>query len=177
QAGEGRYFKFNSAQHRRKKSHFRTYETIDMYSNNRGVSLKIDSIDVEAAITNARQLIKEETDLSPALRSSLEILLLLVTLLMHRLGLNSSNSSKPPSSDPNRKKKTRTRSKKPSGGQKGHIGTTLVKVDDPDDVKFIKIDRCTLPVGNYATDGFETRQVFDIDISRIVTEYPCAKAC
>jgi len=133
--------------------------------------LKIDSIDVETAITNARQLIKEETDLSPALRSSLEILLLLVTLLMHRLGLNSSNSSKPPSSDPNRKKKTRTRSKKPSGGQKGHIGTTPVKVDDPDDVTFIKIDRRTLPVGNYTTDGFETRQVFDIDISRIVTEY------
>lgn len=68
-------------------------------------------------------------------------------------------------------KKARARSKKPSGGQKGHIGTTLVKVDDPDDVKFIKIDRRTFPVGSYTTDGFETRQVFDIDISRIVTEY------
>ncbi len=133
--------------------------------------MKIDSIDVEAAITHARQLIEDEADLSPALRSSLEILLLLVTLLMHRLGLNSSNSSRPPSSDPDRKRKARAGSKKPGGGQKGHIGTTLVKVDDPDDVISIKIDRRTLPAGSYTADGFETRQVFDIDISRIVTEY------
>ncbi len=133
--------------------------------------MKIDSIDVEAAITHARQLIEDEADLSPALRSSLEILLLLVTLLMHRLGLNSSNSSRPPSSDPDRKRKARAGSKKPGGGQKGHIGTTLVKVDDPDDVISIKIDRRTLPTGSYTADGFETRQVFDIDISRIVTEY------
>ncbi len=133
--------------------------------------MKIDSIDVEAAITNARQLTEDEADLSPALRSSLEILLLLVTLLMHRLGLNSSNSSRPPSSDPDRKRKARAGSKKPGGGQKGHIGTTLVKVDDPDDVISIKIDRRTLPAGSYTADGFETRQVFDIDISRIVTEY------
>ncbi len=133
--------------------------------------MKIDSIDVEAAITHARQLIEDEADLSPALRSSLEILLLLVTLLMHRLGLNSSNSSRPPSSDHDRKRKARAGSKKPGGGQKGHIGTTLVKVDDPDDVISIKIDRRTLPAGSYTADGFETRQVSDIDISRIVTEY------
>ena len=33
------------------------------------------------------------------------------------------------------------------------------------------IDRRTLPKGHYTEDGFETRQVFDIDISRVVTEY------
>ncbi len=133
--------------------------------------MKIDSIDVETAITNARQLIEKEVGLSPALRSALEILLLLVTLLMHRFGLNSSNSSKPPASDPNRKKKSRARSNKPTGGQKGHIGTTLVKVDDPDEVEFIKIDRRTIPAGNYTVDGYESRQVFDIDIRRVVLEY------
>ena len=48
--------------------------------------------------------------------------------LERRLGLNSDNSSKPPSSDGLRKKQKRTqslrsKSKRSSGGQKGHDGT------------------------------------------------------
>ncbi len=133
--------------------------------------MKIDTIDVEAAINNARQLIQKEHDLSPSLRSALEVLLLLVTLLLNRSTLNSKNSSKPPSSDPNRKKNSRKKSDKSSGAQPGHIGTTLKKTPDPDEIKIIKIDRRTLPKGKYQHLGFETRQVFDIDISRLVTEY------
>ena len=60
---------------------------------------------------------------------------------------------------------------KKAGGQKGHIGTTLKKVDDPDKVELIKVDRSKLPVGRYREVGYSSRQVFDIDISRIVTEY------
>jgi transposase len=60
--------------------------------------------------------------------------------------------------------------KKP-GGQKGHVGTTLKKVDDPDKIKEIKVDRSKLPAGQYRQVGFESRQVFDIDICRVVTEY------
>ena len=53
--------------------------------------------------------------------------------LERRLGLNSENSSKPPSSDGLKKKTKRTKSlrsksKKLSGGQKGHQGETLKKV-------------------------------------------------
>ncbi|MES0447936.1 MAG: IS66 family transposase, partial [Desulfobacterales bacterium] len=81
------------------------------------------------------------------------------------------NSSKPPSSDPNRKKKTKSKTGKKPGGQKGHVGTTLKKVDDPDKVKLIKVDRSKLPPGRYRQVGFDSRQVFDIDISRVVTEY------
>ncbi len=85
--------------------------------------------------------------------------------------MNSKNSSKPPSSDPNRKKGTRKKSDKPTGGQLLHKGKTLQKVEDPDEIEIITIDRRTLPKGCYTEDGFETRQVFDIDISRVVTEY------
>ena len=133
--------------------------------------MKIDRIDVDAAIDNARELIDQETDLPPALRSALGVLLLLVTVLLNRSTLNSKNSSKPPSADPNRKKSSRLKSDRASGAQKGHNGTTLRKVSDPDIVKPIKLDRRTLPKGHYHEQGFETRQVFDIDISRVVTEY------
>lgn len=133
--------------------------------------LKIDSIEVEKAIDHARQLMEQEKDLSPSLRSALDVVLLLVSLLINRSTLNSKNSSKPPSSDPNRTKTTRKKSDKPSGAQAGHMGKTLEKTDDPDNVQFIPIDRRSLPKGNYHQVGIETRQVFDIDISRFITEY------
>jgi len=135
--------------------------------------LKIEEIDVDAAIDSVKVLLKEEPDLSPALRTALEVLLLLVSLLLNRVTLNSKNSSKPPSADPNRKKthKKGASGRKP-GGQKGHNGTTLEPVDEPDEVAVLKIDRRTLPKGqHYQEVGHEIRQVIDIDISRIVTEY------
>jgi len=133
--------------------------------------LKIDSIDVDSAINQVKQLLETERNLSPALKSALEVLLLLVSVLLNRITLTSQNSSKPPASDPNRKKGTRRKSDKPSGGQTSHVGTTLRKVDDPDEIEVITLDRHTLPKGQHTEDGFETRQVFDIDISRLVTEY------
>ena len=133
--------------------------------------MKIDRIDVDVVIDNAKQLIDQEKDLSPALQSALGVLLLLVSVLLNRSTLNSKNSSKPPSSDPNRKKSSRQKSGRSSGAQKGHNGTTLRKVSDPEIVKPIKLDRRTLPKGHYHEQGAETRQVFDIDISRVVTEY------
>ena len=133
--------------------------------------MKIDSIDIEATIEKAQLLIREDKQLSSATKSMFEIMILIITLLANRLNLNSSNSSKPPSSDPNRKKKRKPKTGKKTGGQKGHVGSTLKRIDDPDKVKVLKIDRRTLPPGEYRQVGFDTRQVFDIDISRVVTEY------
>ena len=135
--------------------------------------MKIDDIDVDAAINSARELLGKEKELSPALRSALEVLLLLVTLLLNRTTLNSKNSSKPPSTDPNREKtRKRRKSDRKPGGQEGHNGTTLQPVDDPDEVTEIKIDRRTLPKGTqYKEVGQEQRQVIDIDFSQYVTEY------
>ena len=133
--------------------------------------MKIENIDIEATIEKAQLLIREDKQLSAATKSMFEIMILIITLLANRLNLNSTNSSKPPSSDPNRKKKTKSKTGKKPGGQKGHVGTTLKKVDDPDKVKLIKVDRSKLPPGRYRQVGFDSRQVFDIDISRVVTEY------
>ena len=133
--------------------------------------MKLESIDVDEAIYNVKQLLEKERDLSPALKSALNVMLLLVSILLNRVTLNSKNSSKPPSSDPNREKQPRKKSDKQTGGQKNHIGSTLTQVDEPDIIQDIKIDRRTLPKGHYKDIGFVTRQVFDIDISRVVTEY------
>jgi len=133
--------------------------------------MKIESIDIQATIEKAQALIRDDEQLSAATKSMFEILILVITLLANRLNLNSTNSSKPPSTDPNRKKQARKKSGNKAGGQNGHVGTTLKKIDNPDRVKEIKVDRRTLPAGQYQQVGFESRQVFDIDISRIVTEY------
>jgi transposase len=66
--------------------------------------MKVDNIDIGAAIAKARKLVHEDKQLSEATRSIVEILILIISLLANRLNLNSTNSSKPPSNDPNRKK-------------------------------------------------------------------------
>ena len=133
--------------------------------------MKIENIDIQATIEKAHALIREDEKMSAGTKSIVEILILVITLLANRLNLNSTNSSKPPSSDPNRKRQTRKKTGKKAGGQKGHVGITLEKIDNPDKTKKIKVDRRKLPKANYRHIGYETRQVFDIDISRVVTEY------
>ncbi len=141
--------------------------------------MTVDKIDVEATIKKVQQLLAEEEHLSLALRTALEVLLVLVQLLANRLSLNSRNSSKPPSTDrfndgdkdDNDDDKQKQDKKNKPGGQPGRIGATLQKVDDPDEIKHLELDRATLPPGEYKNDGFESRPVFDIDIRRVVTEY------
>lgn len=133
--------------------------------------MKINNIDIGVALKKVETLLSEEKGLSPAMRSMVELLVLLITLLASRLNRNSRNSSKPPSSDPNRRKERKAKGDRKAGGQKGRVGVTLEKVDKPDRVEVIKVDRRKLPRGKYKEVGYESRQVFDIEISRIVTEY------
>jgi transposase len=79
----------------------------------------------------------------------------MISIMANRLGLNSSNSSKPPSTDPNRvrsKKVTKGKKRKP-GGQKGHSGSRLEPVPNPTTIEDLEIDRRTLPPGKWTTDG------------------------
>jgi transposase len=133
--------------------------------------MTVENINIDATIKRVEALIAKDKDLSSAAKSLLEILILIITLLANRLNLNSKNSSKPPSRDPNRKRSSNKKNDKSPGGQNGHIGKTLGKVKTPDKVKVINVDRSKLPPGNYKEIGHESRQVFDIDISRVVTEY------
>ena len=128
---------------------------------------------VSETVLAARREINEEKELSPTLKTTMESVLDLVVVLANRLGLDSSNSSKPPSSDLNRKKKSRTTkgNRRKPGGQKGHKGSHLKQVENPGIIEELLIDRRTLPSGNWKAAGFDKRQVFDIEVSFIVTEY------
>ncbi len=134
--------------------------------------MTVDDIDVQATVKKLQKLLAKEQNISPALSTTLETLLLVVQLLINRLNLYSRNSSKPPSSDENcSRKKSSGANKRKAGGQPGSVGVTLRQVDDPDKIEILAIDRSTLPPGEYREAGFDRRQVFDIDINRIVTEY------
>ena len=133
--------------------------------------MTLKNIDIHSKVKHADELLQEEKNLSPELRSTIQDLLLIITSLANRLNLNSSNSSNPPSTDPNRKKENLKKGQRKPGGQQGHLGTTLKKVDDPDEIKVLRIDKRTLPPGKYKEVGFESRQEIDIRISRVVIEY------
>jgi transposase len=136
--------------------------------------MTIGKINVTDALKNADAMLRDDKSLSPQMRAMVELLLVIINLLSNKLGLNSKNSSKPPSQDPKRprasKHKTTGHKRKP-GGQNGHAGTTLKKVLSPDRIETLTIDRRTLPRGNYTPAGFDARQVIDIEITSVVTEY------
>lgn len=98
--------------------------------------------------------------------------------LERRLGLNSTNSSKPPGSDGLSKpapQSLREKSGKPSGGQPGHQGDTLKQVARPDLVishAITHCPHCATDLQQSAVVGIRKRQVFDIPEPQIhVTEH------
>ena len=104
----------------------------------------------------------------------------LVAELLRRLGLDSTNSSKPPSSDGLKKKpraprSLRGKSGKTSGGQEGHAGDTLRQVAQPDFVvphEACVCRHCRLPLDPKAPIAIEKRQVFDLpERLLLVTEH------
>jgi len=135
--------------------------------------MKINHINVNETIDNAKKLLAKEKNISPALRAVFNLILVLMQAMLERLTLNSKNSNKPPSSDPNRKKtkpKKNSSTRKP-GGQPGRIGKQLKPVNNPDQIELLTIDKRTLPKGDYHEAGFEARQVVDFNVSVEVTEY------
>jgi transposase len=116
-------------------------------------------------------LVAVQADVIDELRSQ-------VAELERRLGMDSSNSSKPPSSDGLEKKATRSqrersKDRKP-GGQPGRAGRSLQPVAKPDRVERVEPAECTdcdSPLSGAVEEGFRTIQVFDIPlIEQEVTE-------
>ena len=102
--------------------------------------------------------------------------------LQSRLNMNSRNSSKPPSSDGLNKpapKSLRVAGHRPTGGQKGHPGSTLRQATQADQIVVHDIpDHCQACQSKlaFAYVG-ETRQVFDLPVLEFeVTEHHAMQA-
>ncbi|GAG70072.1 unnamed protein product, partial [marine sediment metagenome] len=123
-------------------------------------------------------LIEAEADLSPDLKEALDQLLYVTKLMLDRLTLNSSNSSIPPASDPNRQKNSNNENDESEptsnnpGGQFGHPGKTLDFFERPNHVINLSVDHALMRDGHaYKSCGYLRRQVVDIKIQRVITEY------
>ena len=134
----------------------------------------IGKINVSDALKNVEVLLRQDKSISANVRAMMELLVVVIHLLLGKLGLHSANSSIPPSKDPHRKRgskrKAKGKKRKP-GGQHGHEGSTLEWQENPDHIETIEVDRRTIPSGQYRRVDFESRQVIDIEISKVVTEY------
>ena len=133
--------------------------------------MKIGNFDITETLENAKALLAAQKKIAPEIKLMFELLITIINLLAGHLSLNSRNSSKPPSTDPNRRKNNKGKSGSKPGGQPGHIGKNLKPVENPDHIISIAVDRSTLSLGNYRVAGFDARQVVDIKIIRIITEY------
>jgi len=108
-----------------------------------------------------------------------------VQRLKDQLAKNSRNSSKPPSSDGFNKpapKSLRPRGERKPGGQRGHPGSTLTMVDNPNHTILCPVhqcQRCGRCLTEETPSAVEKRQVFDIPpIQMEVTEHQAeSKPC
>jgi transposase len=98
--------------------------------------------------------------------------------LEDQLAKNSRNSGKPPSSDGFDKpapRSLRKRSRRKSGGQKGHAGAKLEMVKKPDHIQKYKVVRCAHcrnSLRRQKVERIEKRQVFDLPkVQMEVTEH------
>ena len=136
--------------------------------------MSVGNVNVGAALAKVEAMLRRDRSISPAVRGTIELLVLIITLMMAKLGVNSSNSGIAPSKDPGRprgaKPKTKGTPRKP-GGQKGHRGTTLEWTAEPSRIESLAIDRRTIPPGQYSSAGYDARQVIDIVIAKTVVEY------
>ena len=98
--------------------------------------------------------------------------------LEEQLAKNSRNSSKPPSTDGFKKpspKSLRKKGQRKSGGQPGHTGHTLKRVENPDHTQVHQVDECEgcrRSLKDQKPEGVEKRQVHDLPPQQlIVTEH------
>lgn len=102
--------------------------------------------------------------------------------LDNKISKNSRNSSRPPSKDeaqPERNQSLRGKSGKKSGGQNGHSGSTLKKIENPDNIVQYPLKgkcKCGQNLTNLTSNIHSSRQVFEVEILSTVTEHQVFQA-
>ena len=142
--------------------------------------MKIDGLSVVETIESVEQSMPQQ-NISEDFKVKVENLILLARIMKDRLTTNSTNSSKPPSKDDFKDKgskeeettegKNKPKPTRKAGGQKGHAGSQLSLLKNPDEIIYIPYNDMTNFIGDYSFDDYQVRQVIDLKISRHVTEY------
>lgn len=139
---------------------------------------------IEQTIKEAQNILDKSPNLPPEIRAVFSVLLSMIIILLQKKGLNSGNSSLPPSKDPigfKKERSLRPLSGRQRGGQLGHVGTTLEKVPDPDEIIEHHVKSCigcgkSLQLVDALS--FESRQVFEIVMKTFVVEHRAeVKSC
>jgi transposase len=140
------------------------------------LSAKVDQLTADFAALKAE---------NAALRTECQALRDRVQTLEEQAAKDSHNSHKPPSSDGLSKpkpKSLRPPSERPTGGQPGHPGHTLRRVDKPDRIVPHRVERCSgcgRSLAGQEPDRVECRQVHDLPEPKLeVTEHQAeVKTC
>lgn len=129
---------------------------------------------VVSLLDYANAIIEDQKKRISELESIIELQKEHINSLEERLALDSHNSNKPPSTDAfgkagKDKEASRGGKKKGSGrkvgGQKGHSGTTLRMVDNPDEIiphRVVECEYCGCSLEHTEAIDHERRQVFDL---------------
>ena len=119
--------------------------------------MKVNGLKMQATVQQAKAMLAKEKNISPALKATLDLLLVLIETFMERFSLNSKNSHKPPSTDNHSNKKRKKPTHRKPGGQPGREGKQLKPVANPDKIKSLNVDKRSLPKGDYHEVGYEAR--------------------
>ena len=93
--------------------------------------MTISGINIQAAISQAESQLKKDKDSSPALKASLNLLILIIALLLEKMGLNSKNSDISPSQDKFLQRDKKEEGNKKKGRPAGVKGSTLELMPNP----------------------------------------------
>lgn len=127
-------------------------------------------IELEQENSMLKEQVRQRDELIAQLQQRLDT-------LEKRLSKDSQNSHLPPSSDRfgRRRKSLRKKSDKPSGGQRGHPGSSLQMSSSPDEVIEARVQTCEVcqhDLRAIAACGQDLRQVVDVPSPRLlVREY------
>lgn len=143
-------------------------------------SIELSETDIRAIYNEGEEAV---VSLVSQLLSRLNQLEAEIKELKGKLSKNSRNSSKPPSGDGfgKRTKSLRKKSNRPSGGQKGHPGSTLEWREQVDEVVQYPVDSCSycgVSLQSVGVRDYEARQVHELPpMSLRVIEHRAALKC
>jgi transposase len=131
----------------------------------------------DARIQQLESLLQEQSTLIQQMQEQIVNLTQQVKSQQERAAKDSHNSSLPPSSDrfTRKTKSLRKKSDKKSGGQEGHLGTSLHWSSTPDEITLQHVEQCEAcqhDLRDVSVSHIERRQVHDVPPPRrLVQEY------